>query len=343
MFRPKGARARLLHSQDGSSRSPEPDDSVRVTHGTFKTKDGTRLFYCSEGEGEPIVFLYGLVCSSLHWTYQLDHFRKRYRCIWFDYRAHHNSERPENLDTLNVETFAADLITLLRDELKLDRVVLMAHSMGVNVALETWRQDPGLVRGMGLVAGTARAPLETIFHVNITRSALKAMKRIHRLSPKLVSKFWDLQKDSLITHLIVKLGGFNPFLTPKEDVDLYVRQVMSFDPEIFIRVLENYDAFDAQSWLNSVDVPTLVMAGEKDYVIPLKQQENLAQLIPGSELDIIKNGSHCPQMDLPDIVNRAIERFLAKLGVQPSAPGLNTHSDQGKSQSAQASDESPFS
>ena len=63
-------------------------------HGYIRSFDGTRLFYSIEGKGPPLIFCYGLVCSSLHWTYQIEYFRKNYQAIWFDYRGQHRSEEP---------------------------------------------------------------------------------------------------------------------------------------------------------------------------------------------------------------------------------------------------------
>src|SRR5271156_931160 len=104
--RPPGARKR--------PRQPEGQRPL-ATHGYVKSFDGTRLFYSVEGEGKPLVFCYGLVCSSLHWTYQIDHFRKNYQTIWFDYRGHQNSEIPKNLGSLTVENLARDLMTILNE------------------------------------------------------------------------------------------------------------------------------------------------------------------------------------------------------------------------------------
>src|SRR4051812_26983027 len=87
--RPVGARRRST-DELLAERGP-------VAHGYVKSFDGTKLFYSTEGEGKPLVFCYGLVCSSLHWTYQIDHFAKTHQTVWFDYRGHQNSETPKSL------------------------------------------------------------------------------------------------------------------------------------------------------------------------------------------------------------------------------------------------------
>ena len=103
-------------------------------------------------------------------------------------------------------------------------------------------------------------------------------------------------------------------LLGKEDVALYVDQIADMDPRIFLSLIRNYDNYDGSTWLHTVKAPTRILAGEDDLIIPLPQQELLHQLIPGSEFEVIRHGSHCPQMDLPDLVNSKIEEFLRKLG-----------------------------
>src|SRR6478672_11677975 len=100
--RPTGARARK--KIETGSFHPAP-----AQHGFVKSFDGTKLFYSIEGKGKPLIFCYGLVCSSLHWTYQIEHFHRSHQAIWFDYRGHHNSEIPKNLSSLTIENTARDL------------------------------------------------------------------------------------------------------------------------------------------------------------------------------------------------------------------------------------------
>jgi pimeloyl-ACP methyl ester carboxylesterase len=103
LHRPIGSRKKSLRDrlQQGSE--------VPSRNGYFRSFDGTKLFYSVEGEGKPIIFCYGLVCSSLHWTYQIEHFRKNYKTIWMDYRGHQNSEIPADLSSLTLESLATFL------------------------------------------------------------------------------------------------------------------------------------------------------------------------------------------------------------------------------------------
>jgi pimeloyl-ACP methyl ester carboxylesterase len=62
--------------------------------------------------------------------------------------------------------------------------------------------------------------------------------------------------------------------------------------------------------LGKMAVPTLIMGGNKDNVIPNHIQRTLAELLPDSETYFLKNGSHVPQADYPVFVNERIELFI---------------------------------
>jgi pimeloyl-ACP methyl ester carboxylesterase len=135
---------------------------------------------------------------------------------------------------------------------------------------------------------------------------------------------------------LVTFGGFNAHLTPQEDIDLYIRQVAATDPSLLIQLIQNYEAYDASAWLHEIRVPTLILAGENDLLIPVEQQELLHQLIPQSPLEVIRHGSHCPQMDLPDLVNLRIEKFLKELQSSGKAKPSPTKESASRSKKQQA-------
>lgn len=303
--RPRGNRKMRSSSEE---RPP-------IRHGYVNSFDGTKLFYSVEGAGKPLIFCYGLVCSSLHWTYQIDRFQTSHQAVWFDYRGHNNSETPSDLKSLTLKNIARDLGTVM-DELGIQDAVLLGHSMGVNVVLEFYRQNPHRVAGMVLANGTPKPPLETLFRHNGFQAVFKILRLIHGKSPSLVQLMWKLQKGNPIARTLAALGGFNPHLTPQADIEMYVDQVAEMDPAILLHLIDDYDSCDSTSWLHTIQTPTLIIAGEQDKIVPLEQQQLLHQLIPGSSLETIRHGSHCPQMDLPEFINLKIEKFLKDLNYE---------------------------
>lgn len=310
MPRPEGARPRA--QQFKNPPLTQEQSQAPITHGYVKGFDGTKLFYSVEGSGPPLVFCYGLVCSSLHWTYQIEYFKKNYQTVWFDYRGHQNSDTPADLRSITIENIARDLGAIM-DELNLPKATLLGHSMGVNVVLDFYRQFPNRVKAMVLANGTPKRPLETLMGTNFTEVLFSAARKVHQFSPRVFRHLWDFQKNNPIARTMIGMGGFNPHLTPPEDVELYVNQVIAMDPAILLQLIENYGQADATPWLHTVDVPTLILSGENDRVTPVPQQQLMHQLIPNSKMEFIRHGSHCSQMDLPDLINLKIERFLQSI------------------------------
>ncbi len=290
-----------------------------IQQGMVRAHDGTQLFYCSEGEGPPLVFIYGLACSSLHWTYQIEHFRKNYRCIWMDLRGHNASEVPKDLDTLNVTQMALDLSEVL-NHLEIKEAVFLGHSMGVNILIEYALMRPETLKGLVLANGTARRPFETIFRTNLTELAFRGFAQIHRFLPRVVEMAWNAQKSSMIAKRLIGFGGFNTRLSSPKDIDVYVRKVAEMNPKIFLSMVKHYEDYDATPYLHRIEAPTMIISGTKDLITPSEQQELIAQLMPHGRLERVPQGSHCTQLDLPELVNFKIRSFLDDLKWKPANP-----------------------
>lgn len=239
----------------------------------------------------------------------MEYFKKNFTVIWFDYRGHHRSDTPPHAEQLTIANMAHDIECLL-DELKISQATLLGHSMGVNVVLEFYHRCPNRVKAMVLANGSARGPLETLLRSNIVQLAFPYIYSLYKKYPRIANFIWKTQGKSRITPWIVGQLGFNPNLSKPEDVETYVRMVTEMDMIITLQLLRDYETYDATPWLHQISVPTLIIAGESDIIIPREAQEIMHQLIPQSQFELIRQGSHCPQMDLPELVNIIIERFL---------------------------------
>ena len=89
-------------------------------------------------------------------------------------------------------------------------------------------------------------------------------------------------------------------LSPREP-SLQMRQVMS-----------SLLAFDARPWLGAIVVPTLVIAGSADQIVPVSHLRALHEAIPGASLAVIDGAGHVPVTDRPDDVTVLVRRFLAQ-------------------------------
>ena len=108
-------------------------------------------------------------------------------------------------------------------------------------------------------------------------------------------------------------GGFNIHLTQFKDIEMYGRGVSRLDLPVFFELFHHVLNYDGSDVLFSIERPTLVIAGEKDAITPVKFQKELANKVEGAEYHLIPYGSHCTHLDFPELVNYKIRDFLERL------------------------------
>lgn len=282
--------------------------------GTFRSFDGTRIYYEVRGEGFPIVLNYGIGCLINHWRPQIKHFSQNHKVITYDYRAHHRSETPDNREHLNVDALAQDLKALL-DHLEIQKASLWGHSFGAQMLIRHYDLFPEFAQSLVFINGFAENPLSGVLgSADLTQTAFQFFKSGYQLLPETLSYLWRSGiQNPLAIQLSALAGGFNLQLTSLKDIEIYARGIASMDLNSFIRLFESMLHYDGRSVLERIEVPTLIIAGKNDSVTPTQYQEDIHHLVKGSELLVVPYGSHCTQLDMPDLVNLKIERFLANL------------------------------
>ena len=76
-----------------------------------------------------------------------------------------------------------------------------------------------------------------------------------------------------------------------------------------MKIMHDHDIINE---LETIKTPTLVIGGDKDKIIPNYLQQILTKNLPNSKLYIVKDGSHVPQADFPDLINLRIHQFIKK-------------------------------
>ncbi len=188
---------------------------------------------------------------------------------------------------------------------------MLGHSLGVNIILDLYRIAPERVSALVLANGTPKDPFETMFHHNFLQIALPFIYKARDLFPNALQKFWASQGENPVNQFFISLTGFNPKYAKREDINEYLRITSLVNLDVFLFLLGDFMNYDATPWLHEVKAPTLVIMGERDLITPPKNQKVMAKLIPHSELCVIAEGSHCSQMDKPDLVNGILNEFLA--------------------------------
>ncbi|WP_437787150.1 alpha/beta fold hydrolase [Sorangium sp. So ce1097] len=261
-----------------------------------------------------VVLVNGLGGSYLAWRAQIEYLSDQYRFITWDYRGTYASKRPspDVPGAYDVANHVRDLEAILAAE-GIRHGSLMGWSMGVQVALEAFRRLPGFAANLVLLNGTYRRPLETMGPlpglgrlfpplVDLAARAHTAATRATRLpvgQPDAVS--W-----------LQRMGLLGKALDRKALAELL--EPGPFDMEAFLRNLRALGTHDAEDVLEQIDVPTLLIAGDRDAFTPRALTQSMARRIAMSEILVVRGGTHTTAVEFPELVSLRIERFFADHG-----------------------------
>ena len=258
--------------------------------------NGVRLSVESRGEGRrAILFIHGFPLDRSIWHPQLSALTG-WQGIAPDLRGMGRSEAPEGGYAMG--TYAEDLAQLL-DALGVGRVVLCGLSMGGYVAFEFLRRWPDRVAGLVLMDTRAEAdPPE----VRQGRDAMIAMVRdrgVRAVAEAMLPRL--LRPGTAVT---------NPGLVEQ------VREMMAASPVAGVAgaLAAMRDRPDSRPLLPTLGhLPTLVLVGEEDVLIPPEVGRAMADAIPGAEYQIIGGAGHLPTLEQPDRTVERLRRFLDRV------------------------------
>jgi len=278
--------------------------------GFFESFDGTRIYYETRGSGLPLVMLYGIACGTNQWRHQLKYFSSKFMTVVFDYRGHGRSESPKDRENLSVDALAKDTLCLMQ-HLGLTKASAWGYSFGAQVLIRAFDMQPEVFENLVFINGFAANPIQGMFGLDVVSSAFKLFKEGYEQVPETLSYIWRFAvTNPLVMRLTGVAGGFNLNLTSFKDVEIYARGVSAIDIDVFLQLFEHMMDYNGKPVLSRIDIPTLIIGGAQDSVTPLRHQKTLHNAIKGSELLIVPYGSHCVLLDMPDLVNLRIEKFL---------------------------------
>jgi len=278
--------------------------------GTLESFDGASIYYEFRGEGEVVVLCYGIACLFNHWNFQIQKFSQSHQTLVYDYRAHHKTPPPTDIKNLTIEAIAKDLIAIL-DHHKIKKVDLVAHSFGSQVVFWVYKLRPDLVKKIVLINGLFRNPFELTIGKEKILKSLDSFENLYEKSPSVYDKMWTKGAQNPILVLLSSLfGGFNLAKTRMKDVEIYFRGVSGLKLSHFLILFRDMVQTNHLKLLEDIDCPTLIMCGSKDSLTPVEDQKMMDSKIKNSKLVTIPYGSHCVQLDFPEMVNLQIEKFI---------------------------------
>ncbi len=252
----------------------------------FAKVNGNMLFYREVGDGPLALFVHGFPLDHSLWLDQLKGLAHVRRCVAVDLRGFGKSD-PTVDPVLSMEMLADDLAGTI-DALGAQQADVVSLSMGGYVALALYELRPALVRSLTLIDTRAAAD---------TREARAGRDA-------LADRLLDKGRSAVATELIPALLG----RTPSHRSQARLRSMIEGTRyETFVAALAGMkDRQDRTSLLPMIEVPTLVVGGEEDTLIPEADVRALAGAIPGARLAIVAGAGHLPPIEQPDLLNQAL-------------------------------------
>jgi pimeloyl-ACP methyl ester carboxylesterase len=287
-----------------------PELATRV----FTSFDGTRIAYHATprrtDNAPTIVLASGLGGTAAAWQPLIAHFADRARFITWDYRGLYASKRPpfEGEGSYDIACHVRDLAMILERE-GVERAAMIGWSMGVHVALRAFDALPGKLSALVLMNASSRRPIDSLPKGVLRRATpplIRLMRRLHPLGTPIVRRLARAHETFV---LMRRLGLVAQALDDMALAEMS-RALRDLDLDPFLRVLLGIAEHDATDVLERVDVPCLVIAGDRDRIAPLALSQQMARRLPRAETLVVRRGTHYAPVEYPELVNLRIERFL---------------------------------
>jgi non-heme chloroperoxidase len=269
---------------------------------SITTKDGTQIYYKDWGTGQPVVFSHGWPLSADAWDDQMVFLASRgYRCIAHDRRGHGRSSQPWNGNEM--DTYADDLATLV-EALDLRDAIHVGHSTGGGeVARYIGRHGTSRVSAAVLIGAVPPLMLQT--PANPGGLPLAAFDQIRAAVLADRSQFFK--------ELPAAFYGFNrPNAKVSEGLrDSFWLQGMLAGFKGVIDCIKAFSETDFTEDLKKFDVPTLIMHGDDDQIVPIGASAMLSsKLVKGSTLKVYPGLPHGMCSTHKDEINADLLAFI---------------------------------
>lgn len=253
---------------------------------------GLKLAYAKEGSGPVVIFMHGIGGNRTNWDEQQTALSNNYCTIAWDAKGYGESSDP--VETLKFSDFADDLNALL-NHLEVERAHLVGLSMGGMIAQDFYGRYPQRVATLTL-ADTSQG-----------FGPASEADRQDFLERRLAPLESGLTPADLAPKMIDVLSG------PKATDEMRQRLLDSLSAVRtgpYIQALKATVTTDFRKILPLIDVPTLIIVGDEDKVLPPLDSQVLADAIPGAELVTIEHAGHLSNIESPERFNTILRDFL---------------------------------
>lgn len=259
--------------------------------------NGINIHYEEQGSGDPLLLIMGFTVSAVGWHWNIPTFAQHFRTIAFDNRGVGQSDKPDI--PYSMAMFADDTAGVL-DALNIDRAHVFGISMGGMIAQEFTLRYPQRVKTLTLGCTNCGGPnnilpkdpdvLNMLGNIN----AVEVQEAALAMTKVAVTR-WFMQRHMDVLLELNQLSAQHP--TPKHGMVQQMQAILGHD---------TYER------LPQIKVPTLVITGKEDGLVPPENSVTLAQRIPNADLVLLSNASHLFNIELPEATAEAIIGFIRR-------------------------------
>lgn len=291
-------------------------EAVSLNSGFYPGHDGTQLFveHAVDAHDINVLLCDGIGCDGFIWTYLLPELLDFANVIHPHMRGHGQSHSPKNLEHLTMSDFAQDLESILSRLVQNDRpLVILGHSMGVQVALEFINQYPDRCASAILLCGSFEHPATSVHHDDQLARALPLLKRLSQSMSSPLGFIWKTALKLPLAYTVAKLTETHPDRTERSIFQPYLAHLADMNLDLFFRTLDYANQHSARTYLPKIKMPVLVVAGEDDRMTPPRLAGELAALLPNARYLGVTDGTHIAPVEFPNAMNPVVLEFIKKV------------------------------
>jgi pimeloyl-ACP methyl ester carboxylesterase len=254
--------------------------------------NGFEMNYEDTGKGTPIVLIHGIGGDTTEWSLLVPELSKEARCIAVDLRGHGKSEKPDQPYTQDM--FADDVAALL-NTMKIDKAYICGISMGGFVALKMALNHPEKVSGLILIDTAAEMPAKTV-------------EAGSRWAKAFVEKGLEGYIEAEIKDI------FHPMFVRRhpDAVKEFADSMRTRDARTVQRVQQGFmkSPLNLEKEINKIKVPTLIIHGREDEVVPHEEADLMHKHISNSQIALIPFAGHGALLERNDFFADLIPYFI---------------------------------
>jgi pimeloyl-ACP methyl ester carboxylesterase len=257
------------------------------------------------GQGAPIVFIHGLSGSWVNWLENIPHFAQSHRVIAMDLPGFGHSPLPQG--KISIQAYGR-LVDQLLQALDIDRAVIVGNSMGGFIAVEVALQFATRVEKLVLVSA-AGLSIEHQRNEPVLRMLERAEDLLILSGGWAATRSETLSRRPRIRRQIMRLVAHRAEALPAA---LIAEQVKGSGKPGFVPALDALTDYPIRERLAEITCPVLVVWGEKDRLIPVRDAHEFGRLIPDARVIVWRDTGHVAMLERPGAFNALVDGFVAE-------------------------------